>query len=199
LVEQRTFNPFVVGSTPAGPTKFKPRKPCAYGVFCYLNYSNLNFGELNTKIFAKLLPEFRGMESKAFQLLSLSSGDVMEYENDTNSGQISNKNDSNLGSKYAGYGIKITLKSTPIYATHTDHLGILKPSPRASKPQSGVQTMRRLAGRLCRLGWWMAAAKRPKTALALFQRQTLLQTQIAASSFSEPLSPKSSLTHLRSH
>ena len=23
LVEQRTFNPFVVGSTPAGPTKFK--------------------------------------------------------------------------------------------------------------------------------------------------------------------------------
>ena len=36
----RTFNPFVVGSTPAGPTKFKPRKSCrknkAYGVFCYI-------------------------------------------------------------------------------------------------------------------------------------------------------------------
>ena len=42
LVEQRTFNPFVVGSTPAGPTKFKPRKLCVYGVFCYLNDSILN-------------------------------------------------------------------------------------------------------------------------------------------------------------
>jgi hypothetical protein len=26
LVEQRTFNPFVVGSTPAGPTKIKRNK-----------------------------------------------------------------------------------------------------------------------------------------------------------------------------
>jgi hypothetical protein len=33
LVEQRTFNPFVVGSTPAGPTKFKPRRLYVYGVF----------------------------------------------------------------------------------------------------------------------------------------------------------------------
>ena len=31
----RTFNPFVVGSTPAGPTKFKPRKRHVYGVFCF--------------------------------------------------------------------------------------------------------------------------------------------------------------------
>jgi hypothetical protein len=38
-----TFNPFVVGSTPAGPTKFKPRKPCAYGVFCCLKGSKLDY------------------------------------------------------------------------------------------------------------------------------------------------------------
>ncbi len=35
MVEQRTFNPFVVGSTPAGPTKFKPRQCYVDGVFCY--------------------------------------------------------------------------------------------------------------------------------------------------------------------
>ena len=39
LVEQRTFNPFVVGSTPAGPTKFKPRKRHVYGVFSLVSAS----------------------------------------------------------------------------------------------------------------------------------------------------------------
>jgi hypothetical protein len=57
VVEQRTFNPFVVGSTPAGPTKFKPRKPCAYGVFFYQLQKNCNGGSkltvyfLNSRIF----------------------------------------------------------------------------------------------------------------------------------------------------
>ena len=35
LVEQRTFNPFVVGSTPAGPTIVNVKTPCTkvLGVF----------------------------------------------------------------------------------------------------------------------------------------------------------------------
>jgi hypothetical protein len=35
LVEQRTFNPFVVGSTPAGPTKFKKHFVLRYKVLFF--------------------------------------------------------------------------------------------------------------------------------------------------------------------
>ena len=35
----RTFNPFVVGSTPAGPTKFKPRQCHVGGVFLLCIYT----------------------------------------------------------------------------------------------------------------------------------------------------------------
>ncbi len=46
----RTFNPFVVGSTPAGPTKFKPRKPCAYGVFCYADLGSMANMHVDTNL-----------------------------------------------------------------------------------------------------------------------------------------------------
>ena len=62
LVEQRTFNPFVVGSTPAGPTKFKPRRLYVYGVFCYPKSSVENQKIIKFGIFARILPEFRGMK-----------------------------------------------------------------------------------------------------------------------------------------
>jgi RHS repeat-associated protein len=60
-----------------------------------------------------------GQITKRYIFINLRPVAVIEYENDTNSDQNSNKNDSASGSKYAGY----KPKSTEIYAIHTDHLG----------------------------------------------------------------------------
>jgi RHS repeat-associated protein len=60
-----------------------------------------------------------GQITKRYIFINLRAVAVIEYENDTNSDQNSNKNDSTSGNKYAGY----KPKSTEIYAIHTDHLG----------------------------------------------------------------------------